>query len=793
MGRQRHASAIGRSRPRATGRRRWLSAAPLVAVTLALPLLFVTNAGAVHDTGIFQLDGNAQTSVQSNPPASEDWDLICKANLFNATTNPTGCHVAPGYTLPTGSTIATASTFITDAFNASSDNIFKGGTDDADITDWQWKQATPSPNKADLEDAFAAQYTCTAAMVTAGSCSSTYSGHKLMFFGGDRFANSGDTNIGIWFFHNAVTTNGLHTVSGACPVQSGCGFTGVHTAGNVSLGGTTPGDLFVLSAFTGGGAQPTIKIFEWVGDGNATKNYLGSNNCFTNACSLQPLAIPLTPGFSDNRCGGPAVVGDPACALVNASEITSPWLFQDSSSSSPANKFEANEFYEGGIDLSQLGFGNACTSSVLLNTRSSQSGTSVLQDFALGSLGTCTSELHTTPSAGSGGSVSIGGGSVSVTDSATLVVNGVTNWSGTLDTYLCGPIASGPCTTSGVHVSSVPVNQGTTQPIVSDSASLTSAGRYCWLGKFTSSTTGVPNATDSSSNECFTVTPVSPGLVTHATDVNGVAVSGPVTFGSTVYDTATLNGAATEPGTNGGNGLYPSINANNGAFAGNIVFTLVGPNDCATTATGTGSNPSSPVNVTGNVTYGPVGFTPNHPGTYHWQATYTDSGSVNNVPNTVTHNGACNDTLEDVTVSQIPTQITTGPLAYPNDTATISSTATSDLLPAGGTVTFRLFQAASGNTALQNCQGDNGTNTSAGLLYNQAFGTNSTPAHSEDFGTTNYPGGVGSPVAVSANGTFYWRVTYATGDLAHTGIQSNCVENTGFTFASDPGPGTAFS
>jgi hypothetical protein len=288
------------------------------------------------------------------------------------------------------------------------------------------------------------------------------------------------------------------------------------------------------------------------------------------------------------------------------------------------------------------------------------------------------------------------------------------------------------------------------------------------------------------------VTPASPTLATHATDAQGNPITSAVTFGSTVYDTATLSGAATEPGTNGPNATYPSINANNEAFAGNIVFTLVGPNDCSTTATGTGTNPSSPVAVTGNTTYGPVGFTPNHPGTYHWLATYTDTGSVNNVPNTVSHNSGCNDSLEDVTVSQIPTQITTAPLAYPNDTATITSSASGDLLPAGGTVTFRLFQAANSATALANCQADDGTGTATGLLFNQAFSTASTPAHSENFATTNYPGGVGSPVAVSSNGTYYWRVTYATGDQAHTGIQSACVENIAFTFASDSGPGTAF-
>src|SRR5262249_41151264 len=201
------------------------------------------------------------------------------------------CYKAPGAVLAT-THHDDKSTFITDAFNAGSDNIFKGGTDDADISSWQWKQATPSPNKADLENAFAAQYTGTAA---------PYAGHRILFFGGDRFSNSGDTNIGLWFFHNGVTTAGTNTLAdGSCPVQSGCGFTGLHTAGNISLGGSTgagcnpnpapatnictPGDIFILSSFTGGGAEPTIKVFEWVGPGKATKNYLGSNNCFTNAC-----------------------------------------------------------------------------------------------------------------------------------------------------------------------------------------------------------------------------------------------------------------------------------------------------------------------------------------------------------------------------------------------------------------------------------------------------------------------------------------------------------------------------
>src|SRR5262249_37927239 len=163
---------------------------------------------------------------------------------------------------------------------------------------WQWKQATPSPNKADLENAFAAQYTGTAA---------PYLNHKLLFFGGDRFSNNGDTNIGLWFFHNPVSTSGKNTAAdGSCPVQSGCGFTGLHTAGNISLGGSqgkgcnpnpapatnicTPGDIFILSSFTGGGAEPTIKVFDWVGPRQADQELPGLAQLLPER--LSPAAAP---------------------------------------------------------------------------------------------------------------------------------------------------------------------------------------------------------------------------------------------------------------------------------------------------------------------------------------------------------------------------------------------------------------------------------------------------------------------------------------------------------------------
>jgi hypothetical protein len=719
-------------------------------------MLYALPANAVHDTGKFQLDGNAQTSDQSNPPATEDWDKVCPANHPQSLT----C---------LGGNTADRATFIADAFLSASDNIFKGGTDDADISSWQWKQAGPSPDKDDIEHAYAAQYTITAA--------GPYQNHKVLFFGGDRLANNGNTNIGFWFFHNNVTTGGSKSGTDAngnptCSVNSGCGFTQLHTVGNKSLGGSTPGDLFILSAFTNGGAQPTIKIFEWVGPGNATKNYLGSNGCFTNACTLQPLPVPNTPGFNDNRCdvGGPTT-GDVACAIVNGVSKPSPWVFTDKTSGAPANTFGPSEFYEGGLDLTGLGFGEACFSSTLLNTRSSQSGTSVLQDFALGAFGSCGSSVVTTPSAGQNGSVSIGNGVVTVHDTAAVTVSGISTFSGSLNFHLCGPIATGNCATGGTAVAAkAGVNPITTNGNYdSADATISSVGRYCWRANYTSATTGVPDAADpasdsTSTTECFTVTPAQSSLDTQA-------VASAVNFGQPVQDNATLSNTVTQPGS-------PIINGPAGAPAGGkITFTLLKA-DCSTLATGTGSNPQDITSISGNATYGPVSFTPDAPGTYHWKAVYTPAvGDPNNLGST--HNATCNDSDETVVVSQIPTTIKTKQSWIPNDTATVA--ATSGNLAAGGKVLFRLY--------------DNATCSGTALYSEEKTLTGGSP--SEEVGTTNtttftITTGYADP-AGSVAGPYSWKVVYtpSASDTAHTGKQSSCdAEHFSITYTNDSGPGS---
>src|SRR5436190_19647827 len=59
-------------------------ALPLIAA-MVLTLLIPYAAQAVHDTGIFQLDGDAQTSTNTalTPAALDDWDKVCYEQAVN--------------------------------------------------------------------------------------------------------------------------------------------------------------------------------------------------------------------------------------------------------------------------------------------------------------------------------------------------------------------------------------------------------------------------------------------------------------------------------------------------------------------------------------------------------------------------------------------------------------------------------------------------------------------------------------------------------------------------------------
>jgi hypothetical protein len=683
-------------------KRTWRVLGAASALVLAMGIA-IPAALAVHDTGAFELDGNA-TNAAATP--GDDWDNVCHQVLGNdcsTTDNTNG---------------ATAVDWVAEP-NLNS-TIFTGGgsKDPQEISNWQWKNGAGGlPDKDNLLHSFAARYSLPSTGATTGTCpSGTALKCELLYFGSDRYDNSGDAQQGFWFFQNEITLNG--TTSGT--------FNGLHKEG----------DLLVVSDFSNGGTTSTITVYSW--DPTCTK--AAGPNPTAGQCGDANLRVLAT--STNASCNG-AGTGDKFCGLVNASTITMPWSFTDKSGT--LNNGALNgEFYEGGVNLSQLGLADRCFQSVASETRSSTSTTATLKDFILGKFGACKTEVHTTPKDADGngipaGGLSIGTGSVQVTDQATVTVTGTTTWTGNLQFSLCGPAAAA-CATGGTAIGSpISISNTPTQPISSVKATVTSVGTYCWRADFTSTTTGVPNGSDGSATECFTVNPVTPQLSTQAG-------AGPVDLGQPITDEATLTETANKPGT-------PVINPTTagGPAGGTIIFTAYGPDSCTTVAF-----TSDPVSVSGDATYGPVSFTPTAPGTYHWAAVY--SGDPPNT-NGTSHNLDCSDTNEDVVVTSVPSSMTTAQSFIPNDSATVSASQGGNL---AGSVTFKAFENA-------DCSGGS-------PIVNETV--NVAGASPKTVSTTN------TTVSTTA-AHVSWLVSYDSTNPAQEDIPATCFEKTDLTIDND--------
>jgi hypothetical protein len=667
-------------------RRRWLTAGLAVASSIAAVIaLGVAPALAVHDTGVFELDGNA-----TNNPAvpGDDWDNVCHQVLGTdcSTSNDTTGSIARDWVAEPN-------------HNAT---IFTGGgsKDPQDINNWAWKDdAGGLPDKDNLLHSFAARYRPT---------TGTYAGKDVLFFGSDRLDNSGDAQQGFWFFQNSIAL-------GSNSIGGGTGFTGVHK----------DGDLLVISDFSNGGATSTITVYKW--DSTCLS---GVNKPKPGQCGDANLRLLAT---STNANCGTANAGDDFCGIVNAGTITMPWPFTDKSGT-PNNQALNGEFYEGGVNLTALGLGDRCFASVASETRSSTSTTATLKDFILGQFGKCGSS--TTTQSSITGSTSIGTGSVSVSDSATVAITGgATTFTGTVQFHLRGPIGS-PLEVSTDIGAPVPVSNST-PTVQSDTATVTAAGDYCWSAHFHSTTAGIPDSDDDTLNECFTVTPVTPQLATTAGD--------DVDLGNPITDTANLTGTANKPGT-------PAINPTTagGPAGGTITFTLYGPNNCTTVAFTSG-----PVPVSGDGTYGPVSFTPTQPGTYHWAASY--SGDPPNT-NATSHNNDCTDGNEDVVVRQVASSMSSAQSFIPNDSATVSAPAGGSL---NGSVKFELFESSdcSGTAILTQ-------NVSVSGASPQTVSTNNTTV---------------STTAANVS----WQLTYTSSNPGQKSIPATCLEKTALNIDND--------
>jgi uncharacterized repeat protein (TIGR01451 family)/fimbrial isopeptide formation D2 family protein len=160
---------------------------------------------AVHDDGLFELDGN----VENGAAAGDDWNAVFNDN-----------------------DAAFETVFVNDPVNGNGDKYFDGGStkDVTDITSWLWTTVSQPQDKNDIAHAYAAGY--------------RDDGNLLVYFGLDRYASNGAAQVGFWF------------------LKGGFGLTGGPATGAFS-GQHQNGDVLVQIDFENGGADPVMRIYEW--------------------------------------------------------------------------------------------------------------------------------------------------------------------------------------------------------------------------------------------------------------------------------------------------------------------------------------------------------------------------------------------------------------------------------------------------------------------------------------------------------------------------------------------------
>ncbi len=366
--------------------------APLGA-TIALGFA-VPPAYAVHDDGIFQVDGDAFFATCGSAfggtigCTGDDWDDLysCTGIFGDCSATVPGDPTGVG-SKTVGSATNSANVIATFQFDPSPVTIFTGGgsKDEQDITQWAWVNGSV-PDKDDIVAGFAALYvdaTPTRAPLNVL--------HRIVYFGANRLAVNGDAQIGFWFLQNPVTPVTTTSHAGI--------FVDATTGGPVHH---KEGDVLVLSNFVQGGGNSNIQVYI------VTKINTTNHNLNCNAGDVETkapaggictrLLVSNTQAFNgvctplDPTTGFPA---DAACAATNGGVVASLDPAFLAKSGAAQGFYPAVGFFEGGIDLTSLGLGGECFSTFAVETRSSQSITAVLKDFTMGNFQHCEATIAT--------------------------------------------------------------------------------------------------------------------------------------------------------------------------------------------------------------------------------------------------------------------------------------------------------------------------------------------------------------------------------------------------------------
>jgi hypothetical protein len=367
---------------------------------------------------------------------------------------------------------------------------------------------------------------------------------------------------------------------------------------------------------------------------------------------------------------------------------------------------------------------------------------SELHDYALGQLASCTPALTT--QASTNGTVTPG---TAVHDTATITVTGASNAAdptGTVTFFLCGPIATGDCSTGGTNVGTgtivadaTPTNgiASVDSPTVNDSSKTgsngsLSPGRYCFRAEWPGDT-NYPGALTATNDtiECFTVAKVPSKTVTTPSATTVTLKS--IKDGGTVTDTALVSPATGQPDVG-----FPT---------GTVSFFICGPIASGTCSTGGTAVTGNPVTLTNTATTSPHTSTATSGGVgssvitsvgrYCFRAEYSGDTQYNSSNDSGTGNAECFTVTDTSSASSTQEWL-------PNDHITVSTAGGSALTGSlsitlrSGTCTGTVVFTETTNTSL--------TGVASGTTFNT---TNST-----------------FKVVAATAGTYYWRTVFTPTD-----------------------------
>jgi hypothetical protein len=499
---------------------------------IAGSMLASGTALAVHDEN-FQLDGDTSIVAQ-NGSGTTDWDTLFNADGTNTsaiggTNDYKNGDFKRDFLSKTGRTGACSFGSGTTFCTADDTTFATGSKDTLNITPgWQCNHDNNVNSKIDIMNAYAVSY-----IVPSG----VDAGDRILYFALEKNVDNGNNNVGFWFLKSDADCS---SASGTAP------FTGSHA----------DGDVLIVSAFTNGGGVSSITAYRWTG---------GATGCIDSTPATANCdGLPIASGGDCKANLG----GDSICATTNSGPteendaITTKW--PTANGSTVGTTVVPPDFFEGGINLNEAfetsGGAPRCFNTFIADTRSSQSLTATLFDYARGTLGECTVSMTTAPSSTADRAL---GSTDAITDTATVTGHAPSGTApsptGTVSFYLCSPsdlTTGGVADTDGVCEDSngtfinddttLTAGAGGTATATSDDvqALLTEPGKYCFRAHYAAGATepNYPGQTAETSNpaaECFTVTANAttsttqswlPQDTAHVTADGGATVEGFVVF-----------------------------------------------------------------------------------------------------------------------------------------------------------------------------------------------------------------------------------------------------------------------